>query len=100
VSDARQQRTRLDNYAMSRQASVRRAPDMPLGGRQVLDQAAAQVDVQNLHPAADCKNRNVASQRFIDQCRFGCIAFLIGHVGLGRSGFTIERGIDVSPAGQ
>ena len=67
LCDAREHGAGLDRHAVSGQTSVRSAPDMALGAWQVLYQAAAQMHIQQLHPAANRQQRKVASQRFVDQ---------------------------------
>ena len=54
---------------------------MARGGRQVLDQAAPQVHVQELHPTADPKQGQVASQCFIDEGGFDGVPLRIGRFG-------------------
>jgi hypothetical protein len=100
VSDARQHAAGLDHHAVGRQASVGGAPDMAPDGWQVLDEAAPKMHIQELHPTANPKQRQVASQRFIDEGGFDGIPLRIGRIGFRRSNFAVERRVHVAAAGQ
>ena len=70
------------------------------GGWQVLYEAAPQMHIQELHPTANPKQRQVASQRFIDEGGFDGIPLRIGQFGLRGGNFAVERRVHVATAGQ
>ena len=100
AGDTRQQAAGLDRHAVGRQASVGCAPDMAPGGGQVLYQASPQVHIQDLHPAANPKQGQVASQCFIDEGGFDSVPLRIGRFGFRRCDFAVERRVDIATAGQ
>jgi hypothetical protein len=66
----------------------------------VLDQGAAQQDVEQLHPPADGQQRQVPAQRGLEQRDLGGVPLRPGG-GRVRSGLlAVPRRVDVGPAGE
>ena len=74
---------------MNRQAAVFVSPSMSFGWIEVLNQAPAVMDVQQLHSSTDRKNREIAIERLVDHRHLGGIEFGVGRVSLISLSFAI-----------
>jgi hypothetical protein len=67
---------------------------------QVLDEVAAESDVEHLHAAADRKNRNVPFERGAHECELPVVAIRARWPGARIAGRGVARWIDVTAAGE
>ena len=73
---------------------------MPNARRQMLDQRSAAGDVQNLHAAADSKEREVALDRALRQGDLELVALADTMLSLRGALRPIENGVDVGAASE
>lgn len=67
-------------------------------GCEVLEQRAAVMHIQELHPPADCQNRQVAAQSSFDRFPLHAIQLRIGFIRFRVLRFPILRRIDIDAA--
>ncbi len=75
VNDLRQQRSRFDDHHGGTEATGRRSvPTMADDVREVLEEAASEMDVQQLHPPADGKHRQISGQSGAEEFQLAVVA--------------------------